>query len=90
MQDFGADQMIWGPAECVAFASSRVTLQPGDVIALGTGSGTGWVKGLEVGSVDMSKIIKHMSQGGGTFLKPGDRIAVVIEPIGRLENEAAE
>ena len=89
MQDFGTDQMIWGPAECIAFASSRVTLQPGDVIALGTGAGTGWAKGITVGPGEMSKIIDHMFQGGGTFLKPGDRIAVKIEPIGRLENEVA-
>jgi len=89
MQDFGTDQMIWGPAECIAFASSRVTLQPGDVIALGTGAGTGWAKGITAGPGEMSKIIDHMFNGGGTFLKPGDRIAVQIEPIGRLENEVA-
>lgn len=89
MQDFGTDQMVWGPAECIAFASSRITLQPGDVIALGTGAGTGWAKGITVGPGEMSKIIDHMFRGGGTFLKPGDRIAVNIEPIGRLENEVA-
>jgi 2-keto-4-pentenoate hydratase/2-oxohepta-3-ene-1,7-dioic acid hydratase in catechol pathway len=82
--------MIWGPAECVAFASSRVTLQPGDVISLGTGAGTGWAKGITIGPGEMSKIIDHMHQGGGLFLKPGDRIAVDIEPIGRLENEVAK
>jgi len=89
MQDFGTDQMIWGPAECVAFASSRVTLQPGDVISLGTGAGTGWAKGITVGPGEMSKVIENMYQGGGIFLKPGDRITVKIEPIGRLENEVA-
>jgi 2-keto-4-pentenoate hydratase/2-oxohepta-3-ene-1,7-dioic acid hydratase in catechol pathway len=87
MQDFGTDQMIWGPAECVAFTSSRVTLQPGDVISLGTGAGTGWTQGITIGSGEMSKIIANMHRGGGIFLKPGDRIAVHIEPIGRLENE---
>jgi len=90
VQDFGTDQMIWGPAECVAFASSRVTLQPGDVIALGTGAGTGWAKGITIGPGEMSKIVDNMYQGGGVFLKPGDRIAVNIEPIGRLENEVSK
>lgn len=90
MQDFGTDQMIWGPAECVAFASSRVTLQPGDVIALGTGAGTGWAKGITIGPGEMPKIIENMYRGGGIFLKPGDRIAVNIDSIGRLENEAVE
>ena len=90
MQDFRTDQMIWGPAECVAFASSRVTLQPGDVISLGTGAGTGWAKGVTVGPGEMSKIIENMHQGGGIFLKPGDRIAVNIEPIGRLENRVVK
>jgi 2-keto-4-pentenoate hydratase/2-oxohepta-3-ene-1,7-dioic acid hydratase in catechol pathway len=87
MQDFGTDQMIWGPAECVAFASARVTLQPGDIIALGTGAGTGWAKGITIGPAEMPKIIENMYHGGGLFLKSGDRIAVNIEPIGRLENE---
>jgi 2,4-didehydro-3-deoxy-L-rhamnonate hydrolase len=90
MQDFGTDQMIWGPAECVAFASSRVTLQPGDVIALGTGAGTGWAKGIAIGFGEMSKIIENMYHGGGIFLKSGDRITVSIEPIGRLENLMGE
>ena len=89
MQDFGTDQMIWGPAECIAFASTRLTLQPGDIIALGTGAGTGWVKGITVKGGEMSQIVDHMFQGGGRFLKPGDRIAVRIDPIGLLENEVA-
>ncbi|MCJ7596164.1 MAG: fumarylacetoacetate hydrolase family protein, partial [Desulfobacterales bacterium] len=46
MQDFRTDQWIWGPESCIAYLSSCVTLMPGDVIALGTGAGTGWTKGL--------------------------------------------
>jgi 2-keto-4-pentenoate hydratase/2-oxohepta-3-ene-1,7-dioic acid hydratase in catechol pathway len=86
MQDFGMDQIIWGPAECIAYISSIVTLQPGDVIGLGTGAGTGWAKGITIGPGEMGKLIDNMFKGGGRFLRSGDRIAVEIDPIGRLEN----
>ena len=86
MQDFGMDQIIWGPAECIAYISGIVTLMPGDVIGLGTGAGTGWARGITVGPGEMKKLIGHMYSGGGRFLRAGDGIAVEIEPIGRLEN----
>ena len=86
MQDFGMDQIIWGPAECIAYISSIVTLQPGDVIGLGTGAGTGWAKGITIGPGEMKKLIDNMFKGGGRFLRSGDCVAVEIDPIGRLEN----
>ena len=86
MQDFGMDQIIWGPAECIAYISSIVTLMPGDVIGLGTGAGTGWAKGISIKPGQMSKLIDNMFKGGGRFLRSGDRVAVEIDPIGRLEN----
>lgn len=86
MQDFGMDQIIWGPAECIAYISGIVTLMPGDVIGLGTGAGTGWAKGIVIGPGEMPKLIKHMFGGGGIFLRDGDRIAIEIAPIGCLEN----
>lgn len=89
MQDSGADQMVWGPARCVSYLSGCTTLMPGDVIALGTGAGTGWTKGINVGPGEMLKIIENMQNGGGTFLRPGDRITVDIPGVGTLENEVA-
>jgi 2-keto-4-pentenoate hydratase/2-oxohepta-3-ene-1,7-dioic acid hydratase in catechol pathway len=87
MQDTGTDQLIWGPERCIAYLSTIMTLDPGDVIALGTGAGVGWAKGISVGKGEFPKIIAHMRQGGGTFLRPGDRIGVEIDQIGKLENE---
>ena len=86
MQDFGLDQIIWGPAECIAYISSIVTLAPGDVIGLGTGAGTGWAKGITIGPGEMPKLIENMFQGGGRLLRAGDRVGVEIESIGLLEN----
>ena len=90
MQDTGTDQIIWGPEQCIAYLSSIITLQPGDVIALGTGAGVGWAKGISVAKGQFPKIIEHMRRGGGTFLRPGDRIRVEIDQIGMLENEVAD
>jgi 2-keto-4-pentenoate hydratase/2-oxohepta-3-ene-1,7-dioic acid hydratase in catechol pathway len=67
-----------------------MTLDPGDVIALGTGAGVGWAKGISVGQGEFPKIIEHFRKGGGTFLRDGDRVAVEIDPIGRLENAVAK
>jgi 2-keto-4-pentenoate hydratase/2-oxohepta-3-ene-1,7-dioic acid hydratase in catechol pathway len=89
MQDFGMDQIVWGPAECIAHISGIVTLMPGDVIGLGTGAGTGWARGITIGPGQITKLIDHMFKGGGTFLRSGDRVAVEIAPIGRLENGVA-
>jgi len=90
MQDTGTEKIIWGPEQCIEYLSSIMTLDPGDVIALGTGAGVGWAKGISVGKGEFPKIIAHMRQGGGTFLRKGDRIAVEIDQIGRLENEVAQ
>ena len=90
MQDTGTDQLIWGPEQCIAYLSSIITLEPGDVIALGTGAGVGWAKGISVAKGEFPKIIDHMRRGGGTFLRQGDRIGVEIDQIGRLENEVAQ
>ncbi|WP_300459161.1 fumarylacetoacetate hydrolase family protein [Desulfobacula sp.] len=89
MQDSGADQMVWGPAQCISYLSGCTTLLPGDVIALGTGAGTGWTQGISVGPGELSKIIENMQNGGGIFLRAGDRITVDIPGVGFLQNEVA-
>lgn len=87
MQDTGVDRMIWGPARCISALSRIFTLQPGDVIGLGTGAGVGWTRGMTLGPGDLSKAVERMLQGEGVFLRPGDSVTVDIPGIGRLENE---
>jgi 2-keto-4-pentenoate hydratase/2-oxohepta-3-ene-1,7-dioic acid hydratase in catechol pathway len=41
MQDGTTADMIWGVDELIAFISSSVTLEPGDIVATGTPSGVG-------------------------------------------------
>ncbi|MGD8442932.1 MAG: fumarylacetoacetate hydrolase family protein, partial [Desulfobacterales bacterium] len=55
MQSTGVDRMIWGPARCVSALSGLFTLQPGDVVALGTGSGVGWTHGMTLGPGDLPR-----------------------------------
>lgn len=44
-QDSNTSQMIFGVAEQIAYLSSRITLQPGDVILTGTPAGVGVAEG---------------------------------------------
>ncbi|MCF8061822.1 MAG: fumarylacetoacetate hydrolase family protein [Deltaproteobacteria bacterium] len=87
MQDTGVDRMIWGPARCISALSKVFTLQPGDVIGLGTGAGVGWTRGMSLGPGDLSRAVERMLQGGGVFLRPGDMVTVDIPGVGCLENE---
>ena len=41
MQDANTSEMIWGVAETIALLSDAMTLEPGDVIAMGTPAGVG-------------------------------------------------
>lgn len=52
MQDGSTAAMIRDVAEQIAFLSSRVTLQPGDVIATGTPEGVGAFQDLSLGDGD--------------------------------------
>ena len=67
-QDMSTAQMIFSCAHIVSYASSFMTLQPGDVIFTGTPSGVilGYPKDKQV------------------WLKPGDRIRTVISQLGEL------
>jgi len=44
MQDSNTSDMIFNPAELVAYCSEMITLEPGDVIATGTPSGVGFAR----------------------------------------------
>ena len=58
MQDWGADDMIFNPAQLVAYASERVRLTPGDMIITGSPPGNGMHHGqfLKDGDVVESEI----------------------------------
>jgi len=87
MQDTATDRMIWSPSRCISALSFLFTLQPGDVIALGTGAGVGWTRGMTLGPGELPKAVDRMLQGGGVFLRAGDTVSVEIPGVGRLENE---
>ena len=69
MQDATAGDMIHSVWEVIEYASSIVTLYPGDVINAGTSGGVG-----------MGTVVR----GGTQYLKPGDEIVATIEGIGTL------
>ena len=69
MQDTTGGDMIHSVYEIIEYASSIITLFPGDVINAGTSGGTG------VGTA---------YRGEQQFLKPGDRIVADIEGIDTL------
>lgn len=51
-QDANTGQMIFSPAEAIAFISQFVTLQPGDIISTGTPAGVGISKKLRLNPGD--------------------------------------
>ena len=67
-QDANTAQMIFNCAHILSYASTFITLSPGDIIFTGTPSGviTGYPKDKQV------------------WLKPGDRIRTVISKLGEL------
>ena len=73
MQEATAGDMIHSVYELIEYASSIITLFPGDVINNGTSGGTG--AGVAV-------------RGAQRFLKPGDRLVASIEGIGTLTHTA--
>jgi 2-keto-4-pentenoate hydratase/2-oxohepta-3-ene-1,7-dioic acid hydratase in catechol pathway len=56
MQDSSSSNMIFSIAEQIAHLSTRLTLQPGDVIATGTPAGCGAARGIFLKSGDRVKI----------------------------------
>ncbi len=71
MQDGNSSDMIHTIHELIEYASSIMTLFPGDVIAAGSPAGTG-----------MSRSVRPEQ----VFLKPGDKIRATIEGIGTLNH----
>ena len=65
------EQMIFKPYDIIAFLSSYMTLQEGDIIFTGTPSG----------------VILGKNESKYSWLKPGDTVTVSISGIGTLENK---
>jgi 2-keto-4-pentenoate hydratase/2-oxohepta-3-ene-1,7-dioic acid hydratase in catechol pathway len=74
MQDARAGDMIHSLYELIEYASSLMTLYPGDVLNNGTSGGTG-----------MGTAVRGQQQ----FLKPGDPIEGTVEGIGTLRLKVA-
>ena len=51
-QDANTGQMVFSPAEAIAFISQFITLQPGDIISTGTPAGVGLTKKLRLNPGD--------------------------------------
>jgi 2-keto-4-pentenoate hydratase/2-oxohepta-3-ene-1,7-dioic acid hydratase in catechol pathway len=75
MQEGTAGDMIHSLYEVIEYASSIVTLYPGDVIGAGTSGGVGM--GTNV-------------RGKQVFLKPGDKIVASIDGIGTLTHAVVQ
>lgn len=63
MQDANTTDMIWGVAETIALLTDVLTLEPGDVIVMGTPAGVGqarnppvWMKAGDTIEIDIEKI----------------------------------
>ena len=72
MQQAGADDMIHSVWEVIEYASSLVTLQPGDIIGAGTSGGVGM--GTSV-------------RGEQVWLVAGDEITATIDGLGTLRHK---
>ena len=65
------EQMIFKPYDIIAFLSSYMTLQEGDIIFTGTPSG----------------VVLGKNESKYSWLKPGDTVTISISGIGTLENK---
>ena len=65
------EQMIFKPYDIIAFLSSYMTLQEGDIIFTGTPSG----------------VVLGKNESKYSWLKPGDTVTVSISGIGTLESK---
>ncbi|NLG23920.1 MAG: fumarylacetoacetate hydrolase family protein [Clostridiales bacterium] len=72
-QRANTSDMIFGCAEILSYASTMMTLEPGDLVFTGTPSG----------------VIVGLPEKDREWLRPGDRVEIEIEGIGTLENIVA-
>jgi len=67
MQDASTEHMIWTVREQIAYLSTIVTLEPGDVIATGTPTGVGMGRGIYLKPGD---VVSAHIDGIGTLTNP--------------------
>ena len=70
VQDSNTSNMIFSPAQLLAFTSKYVALRPGDLIYTGTPAG----------------VILGKPKGTRVWMKAGDAVSVTIEGLGTLTN----
>ena len=73
-QDSNTSDMIFTVAQCIAYISKYMTLEPGDLISTGTPEGV---------------IMGHAPEKQ-QWMKPGDEYVVEVEGLGRLANRLVE
>ena len=76
LQDSSTDDLIFGVAELVAYASNVTTLEPGDLILTGTPAGVGIFRDPPV-PLRPGDVVEIEIEGIGTLVNP-----VVAEPAG--------
>ena len=69
MQDANTDDMIWGVAETIALLTECLTLEPGDVIAMGTPAGVGQARKPPLWMKDGDRFEVEI-EGVGTLSNP--------------------
>ncbi len=69
MQDANTEMMIWGVAETIALLTECLTLEPGDVIAMGTPAGVGQARTPPVWLTDGDRVEVEID-GIGTLVTP--------------------
>jgi 2,4-diketo-3-deoxy-L-fuconate hydrolase len=72
LQDSGTHNLVFGVRELVAFASSIVTLEPGDLILTGTPAGVGYFRDPRV-SLTPGDVVEVEVEGIGTLTNPISR-----------------
>lgn len=70
MQSANTSDMIWGVAETIALLSEVLTLEPGDVIVMGTPAGVGQARTPPV-----------WMKAGDSFEVEIERIGTLVNPI---------
>lgn len=70
-QDANTGQMIFSPAEAIAFISQFITLNPGDIISTGTPAGVGHSKKIRLKAGDQ---IRGTIEGLGVIENPVERL----------------
>lgn len=70
-QDANTGQMVFSPAEAIAFISQFVTLEPGDLISTGTPAGVGSAKKIRLNPGDH---IRGEIEGLGVLENPVERL----------------